>query len=105
MTADRGKRILVIDTDRRQKIEPLNYTEAAVSPALKSMTSFLDISSENVRNGIFHEFGPIGLKERSCRATASSGTPENTSPTGHKASQGEEEIRRISFRRSIVIGR
>jgi len=56
---------------RRQKIEPLNYAEAAVSPALKSMTSFLDISSENVRNGIFREFGLISLRERPSRATDS----------------------------------
>jgi hypothetical protein len=42
----------------RHKIEPLNYAEAALSPALKGMTSFLDVSPENVRNQDFHEFGP-----------------------------------------------
>ena len=38
---------------RRQKIEPLNYAEAALAPALKGMTSFLDLSPEDVRNGNF----------------------------------------------------
>lgn len=42
----------------RHKIEPLNYAEAALSPALKGMTSFLDVSPENVRNQDFHSFGP-----------------------------------------------
>jgi hypothetical protein len=42
----------------RYKIEPLNYAEAALSPALKGMTSFLDVSPENVRNQDFHAFGP-----------------------------------------------
>jgi len=43
----------------RHKIEPLNYAEAALSPALKGMTSFLDVSPENVRNQDFHSFGPV----------------------------------------------
>ena len=43
---------------RRQKIEPLNWAEAAQAPALKGMTSFLDVSAEDVRNGTFDSFGP-----------------------------------------------
>ena len=34
---------------QRNKIEPLNYTEAASAPALKGMTSFLDITPEQFR--------------------------------------------------------
>ena len=34
---------------RRKKIEPLDYTIAAQAPALKGMTSFLDVSAETVR--------------------------------------------------------
>lgn len=45
-------------SSRRYKIEPLNYQEAALSPALKGMTSFLDVSAEDVRNGNFDSFGP-----------------------------------------------
>lgn len=45
-------------SSRRQKIEPLNYAEAALAPALKGMTSFLDVSPSDVRNGTFEAFGP-----------------------------------------------
>jgi len=45
-------------SSRRYKIEPLNYQEAALSPALKGMTSFLDVSPEDVRSGNFVSFGP-----------------------------------------------
>ena len=38
---------------RRQKIEPLSYTEAAAAPALKGMTSFLDITPEECRSQRF----------------------------------------------------
>jgi len=48
-------------SSRRQKIEPLNYAEAALAPALKGMTSFLDVSPEDVRNGRFESFGPRSL--------------------------------------------
>ena len=34
---------------RRQKIEPLSYVEAAAAPALKGMTSFLEITPEEYR--------------------------------------------------------
>jgi hypothetical protein len=40
-------------SSRRQKIEPLDYAEAALAPALKGMTSFLDLSPEDVRTGNF----------------------------------------------------
>ena len=36
---------------RKHQIEPLNWAEAAQSPALKGMLSFLDVSAEDVRNG------------------------------------------------------
>src|ERR1700674_5295780 len=36
---------------RRHVIEPLSYTEAAQSPALKGMMSFLDITPETIRKG------------------------------------------------------
>lgn len=45
-------------SSRRYKIEPLNYQEAALSPALKGMTSFLDVRPEDVRSGNFDSFGP-----------------------------------------------
>jgi len=48
-------------SSRRQKIEPLNYAEAALAPALKGMTSFLDVSPEDVRNGRCESFGPRSL--------------------------------------------
>ena len=38
---------------RRHVIEPLSYTEAAQSPALKGMMSFLDVTPEEIRKG-FH---------------------------------------------------
>ena len=38
---------------RNRKIEPLNWAEAANSPALKGMMSFLDIRPEEVRSGKF----------------------------------------------------
>jgi len=40
---------------RNRKIEPLNWAEAAKSPALKGMMSFLDIKPEEVRSGHFHD--------------------------------------------------
>jgi len=45
-------------SSRRYKIEPRNYQEAALSPALKGMTSFLDVSPEDVRSGNFDSFSP-----------------------------------------------
>jgi hypothetical protein len=42
---------------RRHKIEPLNYAEAALAPALKGMTSFLDVRAEDVRNGTLQKVG------------------------------------------------
>jgi hypothetical protein len=41
-------------TSRNRKIEPLNWAEAAKSPALKGMMSFLDIKPEEVRSGHFN---------------------------------------------------
>jgi hypothetical protein len=38
---------------RKRKIAPLNYIEAALAPALKGMTSFLDLKPEDIRNGHF----------------------------------------------------
>jgi hypothetical protein len=38
---------------RNRKIEPLNWAEAANSPALKGMMSFLDLSPDEVRSGQF----------------------------------------------------
>ena len=53
---------------RKRKIEPLDYVEAALAPALKGMTSFLDLRPEDIRNGHFAGLGqtskttpPIGL--------------------------------------------
>lgn len=40
---------------RNRKIEPLNWAEAANSPALKGMMSFLDIKPEEVRSGHFKD--------------------------------------------------
>jgi hypothetical protein len=42
-------------SSRNRKIEPLNWAEAANSPALKGMMSFLDITSEEVRSGHFKD--------------------------------------------------
>ena len=42
-------------TSRNRKIEPLNWAEAANSPALKGMMSFLDIKPEEVRSGHFKD--------------------------------------------------
>ena len=69
----------------RHKIEPLNYAEAALSPALKGMTSFLDVSPENVRNQDFHSFGPTA--EPLSPAAETSSTPvtypgDETIPAG-----------------------
>lgn len=50
-------------SSRREKIEPLNYAEAALAPALKGMTSFLDLSPEEVRSGNF-----IGINTSSLTA-------------------------------------
>lgn len=36
---------------RKHQIEPLSWSEAAQSPALKGMLSFLDVSAADVRNG------------------------------------------------------
>ena len=47
-------------TSRNRKIEPLNWAEAANSPALKGMMSFLDIKPEEVRSGHFKDV-PNGL--------------------------------------------
>jgi hypothetical protein len=38
---------------RKRKIAPLNYIEAACAPALKGMTSFLDLKPEDIRSGHF----------------------------------------------------
>ncbi|WP_263385893.1 hypothetical protein [Granulicella arctica] len=46
---------------RHQKIEPLSWEVAAQSPALKGMTSFLDISPDDVRRNNFEGFGPLRL--------------------------------------------
>jgi hypothetical protein len=61
-------------SSNRHKIEPLNYAEAALSPALKGMTSFLDVSPENVRNQDFHSFGPT--TELTAPEVQTSPTPE-----------------------------
>jgi hypothetical protein len=50
-------------TSRNRKIEPLNWAEAANSPALKGMMSFLDIKPEEVRSGHFKDV-PNGLDSR-----------------------------------------
>src|ERR1700712_5256932 len=85
---------------RRQKIEPLNYAEAALSPALKGMTSFLDVSPENVRNGTFQEFGPAGQRDRTLAGSldrsdilsspsaspATTTTPPTKTPPGYETS-------------------
>jgi hypothetical protein len=42
-------------TSRNRKIEPLDWAEAANSPALKGMMSFLDIKPEEVRSGHFKD--------------------------------------------------
>ena len=38
-------------SSRNKKIEPLSWEDAAQSPALKGMTSFLDIPAEDIRSG------------------------------------------------------
>lgn len=48
---------------RNRKIEPLSWQTAAQSPALKGMTSFLDISPEDVRDNNFKRFGPRVVAE------------------------------------------
>ena len=68
---------------RRQKIEPLNYAEAALAPALKGMTSFLDLSPEDVRNGNF-----AGLA--SPNGTVPLHAPELESPPGAVSSPGHQ---------------
>jgi hypothetical protein len=40
---------------RNRKIAPLSYIEAALAPALKGMTSFLDLKPEDIRNGHFSD--------------------------------------------------
>lgn len=50
-------------TSRNRKIEPLNWAEAANSPALKGMMSFLDIKPEEVRSGHFKDV-PNGFDSR-----------------------------------------
>jgi hypothetical protein len=78
---------------RRQKIEPLNYAEAALSPALKGMTSFLDVSPENVRNGTFQEFGPAGRKQGAAIPTERpDGSTSSLSSTGSKSSPANERV-------------
>src|SRR5271168_1579162 len=72
----------------RHKIEPLNYAEAALSPALQGMTSFLDVSPENVRNQDFHSFGPT--MELTSPPIISSATPvtypgDETAPAAQTA--------------------
>jgi hypothetical protein len=42
---------LLTRNSRNRKIAPLNYIEAALAPALKGMTSFLDLKPEDIRNG------------------------------------------------------
>ena len=55
---------------RHQKIEPLSWEVAAQSPALKGMTSFLDISPEDVRRNNFDGFGPNRLGVSSDHVTS-----------------------------------
>lgn len=64
----------------RHKIEPLNYAEAALSPALQGMTSFLDVSPENVRNQDFHEFGPQTSRAEQTPATDVMPPGDETTP-------------------------
>jgi len=61
-------------SSRRYKIEPLNYQEAALSPALKGMTSFLDVMPEDVRSGNFVNFGPASEIDTSTDVVSGPGT-------------------------------
>jgi len=74
-------------SSRRYKIEPLNYQEAALSPALKGMTSFLDVSPEDVRSGNFDSFGPAPEIVSSPDVVSGSGT---LSTPAYVSSSGDE---------------
>jgi hypothetical protein len=75
-------------SSRRQKIEPLNWAEAANAPALKGMTSFLDVSAEDVRNGTFDNFGP----RRTVSTAVAVTRPEVEIGPGDETSSGYESI-------------
>lgn len=47
----------------RKKIEPLNWAEAAQSPALKGMLSFLDITPEAIRSGHYPDIVRVATSE------------------------------------------
>src|ERR1035437_1203831 len=77
-------------TSRNRKIEPLNWAEAANSPALKGMMSFLDIKPEEVRSGHFKDvpvdpdsrLDPVG---ESLTGSDTHTGPSDTKPAASKA--------------------
>jgi hypothetical protein len=75
---------------RRQKIEPLNYTGAALAPALKGMTSFLDLSPEDVRNGNFDGLA-VTLPPHGAPASGRIKDPFAHQEASNELSQGRSE--------------
>jgi hypothetical protein len=90
----------------RYKIEPLNYAEAALSPALKGMTSFLDVSPENVRNQDFHEFGPQISRAEQLSATPVTYPGDETAPavnTYKPSPSGQRAVTAFTAKRPAVV--
>jgi hypothetical protein len=90
----------------RHKIEPLNYAEAALSPALKGMTSFLDVSPENVRNQDFHEFGPQISPAEQLSATPVTYPGDETAPavnTFKPSPSGQRAVTPFTAKRPAVV--
>src|SRR5271154_7119646 len=80
---------------RRHKIEPLNYAEAALAPALKGMTSFLDVRAEDVRNGTIQSVGLqraaiIDAPPSDHASPGGESSPEDVSPPGDETPLGGE---------------
>ncbi len=67
---------------RHKKIEPLSWEVAAQSPALKGMTSFLDIPAEDIRAGKY--VGALALDK-----SRTDSSPDNASSPGDEAFENQ----------------
>lgn len=82
----------LLRSTKRHKIEPLNYLEMALAPALKGGISLLEISPEEVRSG--HFLGVIHHEEISPVDKVSSplSHPGTANPIPHDGTQGWEGV-------------
>jgi hypothetical protein len=98
-----------LSSKRHQKIEPLSWEVAAQSPALKGMTSFLDISPEDVRRNNFDGFGPLRLTKASSVAVTTPSTVsapgDETYPASDTAPDHDRAKRQMSKPLELLKGR